>query len=108
MSTSTMLASDTETDYSALVAEALADVEAGRKHPCKLTQDCQEARGCPRCISGVIRGDLGVLHVDVFESGTIRITTTGHDGEPCTVAFRSVPVTVHQDRRKRMTTSKTA
>ena len=94
--------------YDRLFAEALADVESGLKHPCNLTQDCQEARGCPRCFSGVMRGDLGVLHVDVFESGTIRITTTGHDGEPCTVAFRGVPVTVHQDRRKRMTTSKTA
>lgn len=95
-------------DYSKLFADALGDIESGVKHPCNLTQDCQEARGCPRCISGAIKGDLGILSVDVFESGTIRITTTGHDGEPCTVAFRGVPVTVHQDRRRRMTTSKTA
>jgi hypothetical protein len=93
-------------DYSKLFADAVADLDS--KHPCNLTQDCQEARGCPRCISGAIKGDLGILSVDVFESGTIRITTTGHDGERCTVAFRGVPVTVHQDRRKRMTTSKTA
>ena len=78
-----------------LFEAAVADVESGVKHPCNLTQDCQEARGCSRCISGTMRGDLGILSVDVFKSGTVRITTVGHDGKPCTVAFRGIRVTVH-------------
>ena len=95
-------------DYSKLFDDAVADVESGIKHACGTTEHCQEMGGCPRCFQGLMKGDLGILSVDVFESGTIRITTTGHDGERCTVAFRGVPVTVHQDRRKRMTRSKTA
>jgi hypothetical protein len=85
--------------YDQLIADACADVDAGTKHPCGLTRECQEARGCPRCLSGLMGGDLGILHVDVFESGTVTITTVGHEGEPCTIAFRGVPVTVHQSRR---------
>jgi len=73
-------------NYSALIEAALADIESGAKHSCNLTRDCQEARGCPRCLSGLMRGDLGLVHVDVFESGTIRITTEGHGGNPCTVS----------------------
>ena len=104
MSTSKILASETETDYSALVAEALADVEAGRKHPCGTTEHCQEMGGCPRCFQGLMKGDLGILAIDVFAgSRVIRITTVGHDGQPCTVAFRNVPVNVHRT----LTTSKT-
>jgi hypothetical protein len=80
--------------YESLFAEALADVESGIKHPCKLRQDCQEARGCPGCISGAMKGDLGILSVDVFESGTLRITTVGHNGKPCVIAFRNVVVNI--------------
>jgi hypothetical protein len=94
--------------YEQLFADAIADIDSGVKHACGTTEHCQEMGGCPRCFQGLMKGDLAVLSVDVFESGTIRITTTGHDGERCTVAFRGVPVTVHQDRRKRRTTSKTA
>ena len=77
-----------ESTLSILFAEALADVEAGRKHTCRTTEHCQEMGGCPRCFQGVMRGDLGILSVDVFtESGVVRVTTVGHDGKPCVVSF---------------------
>lgn len=78
-----------------LFEAAVADVESGVKRPCNLTRDCQEARGCPVCISGAMRGDLGILGIDVYKSGVIRVTTVGHDGRPCTVAFSGIKVTVH-------------
>ena len=83
--------------YESLFAEALADVESGVKHPCGTTDHCQEMGGCPTCFQGLMRGDLGILAIDVFaDSGVIRITTVGHDGQPCTVAFRNVPVNVRR------------
>lgn len=80
-----------------LFEAAVADVESGEagRRPCNLTRDCQEARGCSRCVSGVMKGDLGIVSVDVYKSGTLTITTVGHDGRPCTVAFRGIEVTVH-------------
>jgi hypothetical protein len=83
-------------DYSKLFDDAVADVESGVKHACGTTEHCQEMGGCPTCFQGLMKGDLGVLSVDVFaDSGVFRITTTGHDGEPCTVAFRGVTVKIH-------------
>jgi len=83
--------------YSALIAEAVADVEAGNRHPCNTTQACREAAGCPRCISGLLKGmDIGVERVEVFRSGIIRITTAGHGRGRCTVAFRGVEVAVYE------------
>jgi hypothetical protein len=82
------------TAYDQLFEDALADVEKGVKHSCNLSRDCREARGCGRCIAGVMRGDIGILAIDIYRSGTLRLTTL-HDGKPCTVAFRNVKVTVH-------------
>jgi hypothetical protein len=43
----------------------------------------------------VMRGDIGIDHVDVFaDSGIVRITTVGHDGKPCVIAFRNVVVNI--------------
>jgi len=83
------------TNYDQLFAEAMADVESGNQHPCGTTEHCQEMGGCPRCFAALMRGDIGVERVEVFRSGIVRLTTTGHDGQPCTVAFRGVEVTVH-------------
>jgi hypothetical protein len=85
-----------QTDYATLVTEAVADVEAGNRHPCNTTQRCREASGCPRCLSGLVKGDIGVETIAVFRSGAVRITTSGHDGHPCTVAFRNVEVTIYE------------
>ena len=80
-----------------LFAEALLDVESGVKHPCKTTEHCCEMGGCPRCFQGVMRGDIGILAVDVFtESGVVRLTTVGHDGKPCVVSLRNVPLNIHR------------
>jgi hypothetical protein len=49
--------------------DALADVEMGNRHPCKTTEHCCEMGGCPRCFQGVMRGDIGIEHVDVAHSG---------------------------------------
>jgi hypothetical protein len=87
----------TDQQLESLFAEALADVESGVQHPCKTTEHCCEMGGCPRCFQGVMRGDIGIDHVDVFaDSGIVRITTTGHDGKPCTVSFRNVSFRVHR------------
>jgi hypothetical protein len=85
-----------QTDYTTLVAEAVADVEAGNRHPCNTTQRCKEASGCPRSLSGLVKVDIGVETIVVFRSGTVRITTAGHDGHPCTVAFRNVEVAIYE------------
>jgi hypothetical protein len=85
-----------QTDYATLVAEAVADVEAGNRHPCNTTQRCKEASGCPRCLSGLVKGDIGIERVEVFRSGVIRFTTAGHDGHPCTVAFSNVEVAIYE------------
>lgn len=78
-----------------LFAEALVEVESGVKHPCKTTEHCCEMGGCPRCFQGVMRGDIGILGVDVFaDSSIVRVTTVGHDGKPCVVSFRKVPLTI--------------
>jgi hypothetical protein len=82
------------TDWSALIEAAVADVEAGVKRNCKMTRACVEMAGCPKCGQGLMKGDIGILAIDVYKSGTLRLTTV-HDGKPCTVAFRNVSVTVH-------------
>lgn len=107
-------------DYSNLFADALADVEAGNRHACKTTEHCCEMGGCPRCFQGVMRGDIGIEHVDVFDS-VLRITTTGHDGKAvrrqfpqrssdhsrgarsrCLLSVRSLPMTVEKAVRRAM------
>ena len=85
-----------EVNYSQLFADALADVESGVQHPCGTTEHCCEMGGCPRCFLGVMRGDIGIEHVEVFTSGVIRITTAGHGDRLCVVSFRGVSVTVHK------------
>jgi hypothetical protein len=86
-----------ESNYSQLFADALADVESGLQHPCGTTEHCCAMGGCPRCFRGVMHGDLGIERVEVFtHSGTIRIITAGHVGRPCVVSFRGVPLTVHK------------
>lgn len=83
-------------NYESLFAEALADVESGAQHSCKTTEHCGEMGGCPRCFQAVMRGAIGILHVDVFaDSGIVRITTAAdHAPNPCVVALR-VPLTIH-------------
>ncbi|HTT17965.1 MAG TPA: hypothetical protein VMG82_03405 [Candidatus Sulfotelmatobacter sp.] len=87
-----------ETNYSQLFANALADVESGMQHPCSTTEHCREMGGCPRCFLGLMRGDIGIEHVEVFtHSGIVRITTEGCGyPTPCVVNFRGVSVTVHK------------
>jgi len=93
-------------DLQKLFAEALADVESDVKHPCKTTEHCCEMSGCPRCFQGVMKGDLGVLSVDIFpESRIVRITTVGHEGKPCVVSFRNVPMTIHGSHEESTTKS---
>lgn len=89
--------------YDQLFADDLADVEAGKQHPCGTTDHCTEMGGCPCCFQAVMRGDIGIEQVDVFaDSGILRITTTGHDGKPCVVSFRKVPFAIHRTDAKRM------
>lgn len=87
-----------EPTYEQLFAETLADVEAGNQHPCGTTEHCCEMGGCPRCFRGVMRGDIGIEHIEVFtHSGVIRITIKGcGHPTPCVVSFRGVSVTVHK------------
>lgn len=66
-------------EYSKLFADALADVEAGNRHPCKTTEHCCEMGGCPRCFQGVMRGDVGIEHVDVFDSVLDRLRRSADD-----------------------------
>jgi len=87
------------TNYDQLIADALDDVEADNQHPCGTTEHCCEMGGCPRCFQAVMGGNIGVERVEVFRSGVIRLTTTGHNGQPCTVAFRGVEVTIHDLKR---------
>jgi hypothetical protein len=85
-----------ENNYSQLFADALADVESSVQHPCSTTEHCNEMGGCPRCFRGLMRGDIGIEHIEVFpHSGIIRITTAGHEGRPCFVSFRGVPLAVY-------------
>jgi hypothetical protein len=84
------------TDYSRLVADALADVEAGNRHPCGTTEHCREMSGCARCFAALMKGLIDVEAIVVYRSGTVTLTTAGHDGQPCTVAFRNVEVTIHE------------
>jgi hypothetical protein len=87
-----------ETNYSQLLADALADVESGVCHPCSTTEHCCEMGGCPRCFRGMMRGNIEIEHIEVFaQSGIIRITTEGCGyPTPCVVSFRRVSVTVHE------------
>jgi hypothetical protein len=86
-----------QTDYATLVADAVADVEAGNRHQCNTTQARREASGCPRCLGGLARGmDIGIERVEVFRSGVIRLTTAGHGQGRCTVALRNIEVTIHE------------
>ena len=87
-----------EPTYEQLFAESLADVEAGMQHPCGTTEHCWEMGDCPRCFRGVMRGDIGIEHIEVFaQSGIIRITTEGCGyPTPCVVSFRGLSVTVHE------------
>ena len=85
------------TDYSALISEALADVEAGIQHPCGTTPTCRAAGGCPRCFQAVLRG-IDVARVDVFaETGIVRFTMDEGCGkpQPCVVSF-NVPLEIHE------------
>ena len=87
-----------ETSYSQLIADALADVEAGLQHPCGTTEHCCEMGGCPRCFRGLMSGNIGVEHIEVFiHSGVVRITSTGHEGRPCVVSFHRVPVIIMEN-----------
>jgi hypothetical protein len=82
------------TQYDALIADALADVEADERHPCG-TEHCQEMSGCPRCLAALMKGDIGVRNVAVFvHNQIIRIRTTGCDGKPCVISFHNVPLTI--------------
>lgn len=84
-----------DVNYSQLFADALADVESTVQHPCSTMGHCREMSGCPRCFRAVMRGDIGIELIEVFtHSGVIRITTAGHEGRPCVVSFRGVPLTV--------------
>ncbi len=87
-----------ETNYSQLFAEAVADVESGVRHPCSTTEHRCEMGGCPRCFCGIMRGEIGIEHIEVFaQRGIIRITTKGCGyPTPCVVSFRGVSVTVHK------------
>jgi hypothetical protein len=84
------------TDYTKLIEAAVTDVESGRRHACRTTRACQEASGCPRCLSAAMKGLINVERIEVYRSGTVTIRTAGHDGQPCTVAFRNVEVTIHE------------
>ena len=85
-----------QTDYDQLIQDACQQIDRNERHACRTSRACQEASGCPRCLAGLMKGDLGILNVEVFTTGAIRITTVGHDGSPCTVAFRNVPVSVRR------------
>lgn len=87
-----------ETNYSQLLADALADVDSGVQRPCSTTEDCCEMGGCPRCFRGMMRGNIEIERIEVFtHSGIIRITTEGCGyPTPCVVSFRGVSVTVHR------------
>lgn len=86
------------TDYSTLIEAALADVESGAAayRSCNTSERCREASGCPRCLSGVMKGDIGIESITVFKSGTVRLVTTGHNGRSCTVAFTGIEVRIHE------------
>ena len=75
--------------YDALFEACLNDLS--KKHPCKRTTRCAEASGCARCLSAVMRGDVGVERIDVFPSGVVRLTIdSGHAQPPCVVSFLGV------------------
>jgi hypothetical protein len=87
-----------QTNYEQLITEALAEVDSGGQHPCGTTEYCCEMGGCPRCFRGIMRGEIGIEHVEVFpQSSIVRITTEGcGHPTPCTISFRGVSVTVHK------------
>jgi hypothetical protein len=84
-----------ESNYSQLFADALADVESDAQHPCGTTEHCCEMGGCPRCFRALMRGSIEIEHIEVFtHSSVVRITTAGHGDRPCVVSFRGVPVSI--------------
>jgi hypothetical protein len=40
--------------------------------------------------------DIGIERVEVFRSGSVRITTAGQGQGQCTVAFRGVEVAIYE------------
>lgn len=81
-----------------LFSEAVADVESGKQHACHTSQECRLMTGCVKC-TPVVRGEIGVQHVEVFPGedgvGILRITTSErHGGSPCVVSLR-IPMTIH-------------
>lgn len=88
-------------NYDALIADAVAEVESGVKHPCNL-DECFMQGGCPRCLAGVIRSGsvLDVAQIDVFEgAGIVRFTMAEpcKPPNPCVVFFKT-RVKVHRRR----------
>jgi hypothetical protein len=84
--------------YDDLIADALAEVERGERHACRTTDECRLMLGCVKC-SGVLRGEIGIEHVEIFPGddgvGILRITTSEHhNGSPCVVSVR-VPMMIH-------------
>ena len=85
-------------NYAALFSEALADVDAGVRHPCGTTADCRAMGGCPRCYQALMRGSVDVARVDVFpKAGIVRLTMDAGCGKPdaCVVSF-NVPLAIHR------------
>jgi hypothetical protein len=83
-------------DLQKLFAEAVADVELGRRHPCNSSPTCRAALGCPRCLHAALKG-IDVARIDVFVGvGIVRLTMEEGCGktQPCVVAFQ-VPLTIH-------------
>jgi len=81
-----------------LFREAVSSVERNEKHACHTSRECRIMTGCVKC-APVIRGEIGVEHVEVIPGdegiGILRITTTEHhNGSPCIVSVR-VPITIH-------------
>jgi len=90
-----------QTDYSALIAEACADVESGGI--CRLHEDCRpELGGCSRCCQKIIlRGAIvGVSRVDVYrEDNVVSFTMADAEGcrksTPCRIYLKGVEVAIH-------------
>lgn len=87
-----------QTDYSKLFNDALADVEAGRRHACLTNTECRLMSGCAKCGTAVLRGAVPVGRIEVNKrTGVVRLTVASDHGHgECLVSFCGVEVDVQE------------